>query len=86
MHGSVVAAADPENADREARVRREFCWKHRKAKLSYVFEDGFPRRNVTQAYIQPAVDHSAEPFAWGRVDTGASPYTTNHAATRAMDL
>ena len=81
-----VAAADPENAEPEARVRREFCWKHRKAKLSYTFEEGFPRRAVTQAYMEPAVDHSTEPFAWGRMDTGASTYTTNHAATRAMNV
>ena len=49
-------------------VRRRFCWKHRNMKRNWEVREGFPNRQVAEAYRRPDVDKSTEKFKWGRVD------------------
>lgn len=49
-------------------IRRQFCWKHRNMKRNWEIREGFPHPAVSEAYINPAVDHSTEKFRWGAVD------------------
>eukprot|EP01045_Picozoa_sp_COSAG04_P008852 COSAG04_NODE_499_length_13372_cov_8.292398_7_plen_1071_part_00 len=53
-----------------ARLRHrqlEFQYKHRNAKKHYMFEDGFPRPAVTNAYLEPEVNRDPQPFSWKEI-------------------
>jgi DNA excision repair protein ERCC-5 len=41
------------------------CISQRKTALKWVIEHSFPHPPVYDAYLQPVVDDSPEPFAWG---------------------
>ncbi|KAI0390284.1 PIN domain-like protein [Xylariaceae sp. FL0594] len=55
-----------DNKDKESSIFRK---KFRKSHTTKLFlPPGFPSPAVAEAYLRPAVDHSAEPFRWGAPD------------------
>jgi DNA excision repair protein ERCC-5 len=58
----------PKEADAASPFRRKF----RRAQATKLFlPPGFPSSAVTDAYLNPQVDHSPEPFQWGVPDLDA---------------
>jgi hypothetical protein len=67
--GDEATSVDPVE-DNNAELS-EFKLKHKNIRSSWVFPVNFPDVQVWNAFAQPTVDISAEPFSWGEVDENA---------------
>jgi len=57
--------------DEHAEILSKFHKRHRNARNRWVVEKSFPDRRIIEAYTNPQVNRSTEPFSVGRPDPGA---------------